>query len=121
MIKTLFQYAIAFGIIFGCLFAGNAIQHLLGIAIPGSIIGMLLLFALLASGVLKVEWIRPGASLFIRHMVFLFVPISVGLMVHFDTLLANIIPIVASVVGGSLIVMLTLGFALDRFLSKKGN
>ncbi len=121
MIKTLLKYIIALCIIFGCLFVGTTIQHMLGIAIPGSIIGMLLLFVLLATGIFNVEWIRPGASLFIRHMMFLFVPISVGLMVHFDMLKHNALPIIASVIGGSLIVMVTLGLALDKYLTKKGN
>ncbi|MCE0496298.1 CidA/LrgA family protein [Vibrio salinus] len=121
MIKTLFHYLISLFLIFGSLFVGNSIQSALGIAIPGSIIGMLLLFVLLASGIFKVEWIRPGASLFIRHMMFLFVPISVGLMVHLDTLMSNVIPIVASVIGGSLIVMVTLGLILDKYLSRKGD
>ncbi|MDC0612245.1 CidA/LrgA family protein [Vibrio sp.] len=120
MIKTVIHYVIALSIIFLCLFLGNKAQQFLAISIPGSILGMLLLFALLASGIIKVEWLRPGATLFIRHMMFLFVPISVGLMTHFDTLLANALPILASVLGGSVIVMLVMSITLDRLLKKKG-
>ncbi|EEY43874.1 antiholin-like protein LrgA [Vibrio mimicus VM223] len=39
-------------------------------------------------------------------------------MVHFDTLLANLAPILASAIGGTLIVMITLGLILDRMLKK---
>ncbi len=116
MAKTLLQYVVSMGLIFLCLVAGINIQHLLGISIPGSIIGMLILFALLASGLVPSDWVKPGASLFIRYMVLLFVPISVGLMEHFDMLIANALPILASAVGGTLIVLVVLGLMLDRML-----
>ncbi|ENM5825449.1 CidA/LrgA family protein [Vibrio metoecus] len=118
MIKKIAQYCVSMGLIFLCLLAGINLQAWLGIAIPGSIIGLLILFGLLASGLVPVEWVKPSSTLFIRYMILLFVPISVGLMVHFDTLLANIAPILASAIGGTLVVMVTLGLLLDRMLKK---
>ncbi|MCG3723725.1 CidA/LrgA family protein [Vibrio cincinnatiensis] len=117
-LKTAAQYLVSMGLIFLCLWAGITIQHWLGIAIPGSIIGLLLLFALLVSGLVPVEWVRPSAHLFIRYMILLFVPISVGLMVHFDMLLNNLWPILASAIGGTVLVLVSLGFVLDRLLKK---
>lgn len=118
MAKTLLGYIVSFALILGSLVAGLGIQHLLAISIPGSVIGMLILFALMASGLVPVHWVQPSASLFIRFMILLFVPISVGLMEHFDMLINNALPIMASAVGGSLLVMVSLGLALDRFLKK---
>ncbi|WP_117234726.1 CidA/LrgA family protein [Vibrio maerlii] len=117
MVKTFFNYITSFALIWLSLFIGQAIQALLGISIPGSIIGMLILFSLLTSGLVKVEWVKPGASLFIRYMILLFVPISTGLMNHFELLISNALPIVASVVGGTLLVMVILGLWLERFLT----
>ncbi|PMH46550.1 hypothetical protein BCU68_00425 [Vibrio sp. 10N.286.49.B3] len=116
--KILFGYIISFAIILTCLTAGNGIQNLLSISIPGSIIGMLILFTLLASGLVPVRWVQPSAHLIIRFMILLFVPISVGLMEHFDMLINNALPIFASAVGGTLFVIVTLGFILDRMLKK---
>ncbi|GAA5647462.1 MULTISPECIES: CidA/LrgA family protein [Vibrio] len=120
MAKTILQYIVSIGLIFLCLMAGVNLQSLLGISIPGSIIGMLILFGLLASGLVPSDWVKPGASLFIRYMILLFVPISVGLMEHFDLLINNALPILASAIGGTLIVLVLLGLMLDRLL-KKGN
>ncbi len=120
MIQTVLKYIVSIGMIFLCLLAGNNIQSWLGISIPGSIIGMLILFGLLVSGWLPVEWVKPGTSLFIRYMVLLFIPTSVGLMVHFDLLLDNIWPILASAIGGTTIVLVTLSYTLDRLLKKGG-
>ncbi|EGU36457.1 hypothetical protein VII00023_04922 [Vibrio ichthyoenteri ATCC 700023] len=120
MAKTFLKYAVSMGLIFLCLLAGINIQQLVSTSIPGSIIGMLILFALMASGLVPSDWVKPSANLFIRYMILLFVPISVGLMEHFDTLINNALPILASAVGGTLIVLVTLGLFLDRLL-KKGN
>ncbi len=80
---------------------------------------MLVLFVSMAIGLVKVEWVKPGASLLIRYMILLFVPISVGLMEHFDMLITNALPIIASAIGGSLIVLVSLGWLLQRILGKE--
>lgn len=118
MIKKIAQYCVSMALIFLCLLAGIQLQTWLGIAIPSSIIGLLILFGLMASGLVPAEWVKPSATFLIRYMILLFVPVSVGLMVHFDTLFTNIAPILASAIGGTLIVMVSLGLMLDRMLKK---
>jgi len=110
---------ISFVLIIGSLTAGNVIQQFLDTSIPGSIFGMLLLFTAMASGLLPSKWVKPGANLIIRFMVLLFVPISVGLMEHIDMLINNALPILASAVGGSLIVLVSLALFLDRLLTRR--
>lgn len=118
MISTLFKYSVSFALIFVCCFLGVTIQTALQLSIPGSIIGMLILFSLMTSGLIESEWVKPGASIFTRYMVLLFVPISVGLMDHFDLLLANAVSILASAVGGTTIVLVSLGLMIDRLLKR---
>ncbi|WP_045452685.1 CidA/LrgA family protein [Vibrio campbellii] len=110
---------ISLALIMGALGIGNTIQNLTGVSVPGSVIGMLVLFFSMTLGLVKVEWVKPGATIFIRYMILLFVPISVGLMQHFDMLLANALPIIASAVGGSLIVLISLAWFLDYLLKEK--
>lgn len=99
------------------LWAGNAIQHFFNLSVPGSIFGMLILFALLVSGIVKVNWVKPGAQLFIRYMIILFVPISVGLMEHFQILMDNALSIFASTIGATTIVMVLLALGLQKILT----
>ncbi|MGB2078586.1 MAG: CidA/LrgA family protein, partial [Vibrio sp.] len=112
MFSKAMGYGISFALILACLAIGNGIQQLLGVSVPGSIFGMLLLFLLLASGIIKREWVQPSAQLFIRYMTILFVPISVGLMTHFDMLQANAFTILLSAVGGTFIVLVLLSLGL---------
>ncbi|PFG56039.1 holin-like protein [Vibrio sp. ES.051] len=115
----LIQLLISFFLIMGALGIGITIQKFTGVSVPASVIGMLILFFSMTLGVVKVDWVKPGATLFIRYMILLFVPISVGLMQHFDILLANALPIIASAVGGSLIVLVSLAWLLDYLLKEK--
>ena len=70
MSKTLiiiWQYLRAFVLIYACLYAGIFLSSLLPIAIPGSIIGMLILFFLLALQILPAQWVNPGCNILIRY------------------------------------------------------
>jgi holin-like protein len=110
---------ISLALIMGALGIGNTIQKYTAISVPGSVIGMLVLFLSMVLGIIKVEWVKLGATLFIRYMILLFVPISVGLMQHFDMLIANALPVLASAVGGSLIVLVSLAWFLNYLLKEK--
>ena len=63
MSKTLniiWQYLRAFVLIYACLYAGIFIASLLPVTIPGSIIGMLILFVLLALQILPAKMGQSG-------------------------------------------------------------
>ena len=108
------KYLYSFAWIFASLFAGNGIQSWLNISVPGSILGMLILFTAMVLGVCRPDWAATGCQFFMRNMLILFIPISVGLMTHFDLLLDNAIPIIVSTAGGSLLVLVCLSLFIDR-------
>jgi len=54
--------------------------HSLGLPIPSGVLGMILLFCGLQFGVVKLKWLERAAGFLLRHMVLLFVPLTVGLM-----------------------------------------
>ncbi len=64
--------------------AGEFLATLLNLPIPGSVLGMVMLTALLNQGWIKLEAVRPAADLLTWNMAFLFVPPGVGLMLYFD-------------------------------------
>lgn len=105
------RYLRAFAFIYLCLYAGNAISAILPLTIPGSIIGMLILFALLSSQILPAQWVKPGCHLMIRYMALLFVPIGVGVMNYYDLLSKQFGPIVVSCLISTFVVMFVVGFS----------
>jgi len=114
LLSLCWRYVRAFVIIYLCLYAGNAVAVLLPITIPGSILGMLTLFTLLATQILPVDWVKPGCHLLIRYMALLFVPISVGVMNYTDVLSAQFGPIVVSIVVSTFLVLTIVGWSAHK-------
>ena len=97
-----------FGIIFGCLLAGELLAMIPGLSIPGSILGMLLLTILLERKVVNPVSIAPVCRFLIKNMAFFFVPPGVALMLYFDVIAAEWLPItVATIVSIFLVIVVT--------------
>ncbi|QWV98744.1 CidA/LrgA family protein [Geomonas nitrogeniifigens] len=59
---------------------GGYLVGVLHLSLPGNVAGMLLMFALLASGLVKPALIEAASGFLLKHFAFFFIPISVGLM-----------------------------------------
>lgn len=104
-------------IIFGCLAVGELIVWLTGISIPSSIIGMLLLAALLQMKVIKLDWVKGMSDFLIGNLGFFFVPPGVALMLYFDIIKAEFLPIVVATVVSTILVLITTGLT-HQYLRK---
>ena len=97
-------------ILFGCLAAGELIIFLTGLKLPSSIIGMLLLTALLQMKIIKLEWVKGLCDFLVANIGFFFVPPGVALMCYFDIIRAELVPILVSVVASTIIVLVVTGW-----------
>ncbi|WP_392562192.1 CidA/LrgA family protein [Orbus sturtevantii] len=107
---TTFNYGRSFLILFICLSVGNVVSKLLPITIPGSIIGLLILFFLLVFQLIPSKWIRNGCNLFMRYMTILFIPAAMGIMDNYIYLLDGWVPILIGSTISTFIVMLFIGW-----------
>ncbi|MCA1062710.1 CidA/LrgA family protein [Rossellomorea sp. AcN35-11] len=66
-----------------CIFfeVGKWCSSFFQLPIPGSIIGMLFLFLLLLTGVVKERLLLDGSGFFLRHFSFFFLPLAVSAMI----------------------------------------
>ena len=96
-------------ILFGCLALGELVVMVTGLKLPASIIGMLLLTLLLQLRIVKLEWVRGLTDFLIANLGFFFVPPGVALMLYFDLIRAEIVPIVAATVLSTSLVLLVTG------------
>lgn len=80
--KILYQI----GIIFSLCWVSQIVEKLLPFDFPASVIGMVILFALLSCKVLKVEHIREKSDFLLANMAFFFVPAGVSIINYFDVL-----------------------------------
>lgn len=88
--------------------AGYAVASTFQLPIPGNLLGMLFLLALLVTGVLPLRWIEASASLLMRHLAFFFIPITVGLVAFAELFLDN---------GPAILLTLVLSAAVGIWLS----
>lgn len=91
--------------------AGYAVASALHLPLPGNLVGMLLLLALLVTGALPLRWIEGSAALLTRHLAFFFIPITVGLIGFADLFLetgpAILMTLVLSAAAGICVVGLS--------------
>ena len=81
-----------------------------GISVPSSIIGMLLLTFLLKVKVIKLEWVETISNFLVKNMGFFFVPPGVALMLYFDIIGKEIVPIVLATTLSTMLVLVVTGW-----------
>jgi len=116
---TLVSTAIALGrsalIILTCLFIGKTLQTVANLPISGSIIGLLVLFFALISGIIRLDHVLPTGKLLLQYLVLFFVPVGVGLLNYIELLSQHWQAIVVSSVASTVIVLLVTGWLFQRF------
>ena len=60
--------------------AGNLAVHALGAPVPGSVVGMLLLWGALETKLVRLQWLERGAQSVLGVLGLLFVPAGVGFL-----------------------------------------
>lgn len=100
-------------------FIGIWIQQLFHLIIPGSVIGMILLFILLVTNVIKASWIDAGANLIIDHLALLFIPITVGLINYFHIFTGKGFWLFIIALGSTMLVIGGSGFISQWLMQRK--
>lgn len=106
-------------IIFAFSLIGKLIASLIHLPIPGSIIGLALLFTSLHSGLIKLTRIETGAALLISEMMLFFVPALVGFMQHTWLFGMKGLFILFIVISGTAIMMITTGVISEKMLARE--
>ncbi|EGJ10471.1 MULTISPECIES: CidA/LrgA family protein [Rubrivivax] len=100
--------------------AGELIVRTTGLPLPGGLVGMALLFVLLATGAVRVASWRRGASWLIAEMLLFFVPAVLAVLDHpelFGWLGLKLLVVIA---GGTLAVMAATALAVECMLRRGG-
>ncbi|MNJ39589.1 Holin-like protein CidA [compost metagenome] len=99
--------------------AMNLLAELLHLPIPGSILGIIVIFALLKSKVIKLTWIEQGANLLLAELLLFFIPAAVGVMKYIPLLESDGVRILIVVISSTFIVMLSSGLIASRITKRK--
>lgn len=99
--------------------AGEAIALLFALPVPGPVIGMALLFAALAWRGGATAELRDTAQSLLQHLSLLFVPAGVGVMLHFQRMADEWLPIVVSLVVSTWLTLIVTALILQRLSARK--
>lgn len=110
------KYLIQFSILLFFWLLGEGMSLVLSqlILIPGSIMGMILLFLALSCGLLKEEQIKDTSDFLLKNIAFFFVPASIGVMGYFTSDLISLM-VIAII---STIFTMTVTMLITQFLTK---
>lgn len=87
-----------------------------GVPLPTNVIGLLLLAAALATGLLKPERVQPAADLLLRHIVLFFVPAVAGIVVFWHELSPQWPAVIGGTVGGVVASVLAAGWTANALV-----
>ena len=85
------------------------------VAIPGSVVGMLALTALLEFGVLPLHVVRRPAELLVRHLALLYVPAGVALIAYVAVVRHDLLAITLAALASLVTVLVVVGGIIQRF------
>lgn len=96
---------VGFLIVFACLVVGGWVVSFSQLPLPPSVIGLLLLFILLQTGVVKLEQVQALAKVMLDYLAFLILPACISIMQYLDVIRADALPLVVATTLSTLIVM----------------
>lgn len=105
-------------IICGIYLIGEEISNLLHLPIPGNILGMVILFILLCTKIVKVENIENVTNFLLDHLAFFFIPAGVGLMTSIGIIESTWIQLLIVCLSTTAIIIASTGLIV-QFISKK--
>jgi len=113
------KYTKQLSIILGISFFGELLNGIIPLPIPASIYGMLIMFILLVTGVLKKEAIKETSSFLLMIMPMMFIPAAGGVIEKWPIIRPIILPAVIACVPVTIIVMVITGRVTQAIIMKK--
>lgn len=92
----------------------------LGLPLPSSIVGLVLVLIALATGVLPATWIRRGTAGLLDHMLLFFVPACMALLDHPELVGVTGLKLLAAIMVGTVLVMTSTALSVELYFRWMG-
>ena len=103
------KYLRQFMIILLVSFVGELLKYVIPLPVPASIYGLVILFILLETGILKLDAVKETSVFLIEIMPLMFIPAGVGLMESWGELKAVLVPVLVITLVSTIVVMVVSG------------
>lgn len=95
-------------------FGADFVSRRLSLPVPGSVIGLAALLALLLTGGVAPGWVKAGADWLLSHMLLFFIPAAVAVVQYGGLFKADGWRLALVVVAGTFAVMVAVAFTVDQ-------
>ncbi|CAG4904011.1 CidA/LrgA family protein [Paraburkholderia saeva] len=95
-------------------YVADFIVRRLGLPVPGGVVGLVAMLALLFSGGLPARWIKSGADWLLSDMLLFFIPAAVAAVQYGGLFREDGWRLALVVVAGTLMVMVAVAFAVEQ-------
>ena len=113
------KYLKQLSIILGMYFIGLMIEKFFSLPVPGNVIGMILLFIGLCTGVIKLHMIDEVSEFFLNHLAFFFIPAGVGLITCMDVLKGSVLKLLIIIFLTTVVVLSSTGLTVQVMKRKE--
>ncbi|MEG1615623.1 MAG: CidA/LrgA family protein [Bacteroidales bacterium] len=103
------------------LFLGEGCSYLINGLVPGSVLGMILLFLSLFSGIVKADDVRSVSRFLTGNMALFFVPASIGVIASWPLLSKNWIALTVISIVTTIVVIVTVALIQEKAENRKAN
>ena len=100
-------------------FTAELLKFILPFPFPASIYGLILLFTLLKTGILKLSQIEDVGGLLLELMPLLLVPASVSFLTCLDTIKTMLLPVLITGLLGTTLVLFVTGRVTQFFIQRR--
>lgn len=98
---------------------GKWLVDVLNIVLPGSIMGLILLWICLYTGIIKVQWIEAGAGFLLMYLTLFFIPTTIGVINYPELLSGAGIYLMVAVVISTVIAIAVAGVSTKQLEKKE--
>ncbi|WP_019911690.1 CidA/LrgA family protein [Paenibacillus sp. HW567] len=106
------------GVLYVFYLIGDYLQKLLHLPIPGSIVGLLLLFVLLLLKIVPVKLIENGSNFILAYLPMFFIPATAGIMNHLDIFSGRGLLLIGILVVSSVLTMVVTAHSSEWIASR---
>ena len=108
------QYIIQFIIIMIYVYLGEFVSTYIPFPIPGSVLGLILLYLSLELKIVKLKQVDKTATFLKNNMTIMFIPLTVSIMNSYDILQQNLITLLITMIVSTIITMIAVGKFADH-------
>jgi holin-like protein len=113
--KAILKFLAGIAVLLLSYYTGDVISYLINGFISPAVMGMIILFLLLKSGITKVEWVEKPATFLLDNLMLFFIPATVGIaLIPYEVIKDEYITIILTATLSSFLVLWLVGFIVEK-------